>query len=810
VSPAPTAADRLRPRWRAVRAQWLLLLVVLLATLAALQASDLFWRIDHAIYDAAMRGQPAPDDIVIVAIDDASVAALGRWPWRRAVHAALLARLRAAGVRGVALDLIFTEPELPATGGDAALAAAMTAGPPTVLPLLAARAPTRRGAMREQRPIAPLERAAAALGHAHVEIDRDGIARSVFLREGPGTPRHAHFALALLERVDPAQLAPLRGLRHPNLAGAARDAWVRDYRMLIPFLGPPGHFTTVSYVDVLRGAVDAGRLRGRWVLVGATAQGLGDAYATPLSRGGLTTPGVELGANVLQALRDGSGIVPAGAPARLLLGALPLLAAFAGFLALSPRRSLLLLAAAWIATLGASAMLLHFHHWWWPPAAALAVLTAAYPLWNWRRLEATQRFLDEEFTRLMAERTPLAREPAPSLAAPAAGGDPLQRRIELVDAAATRLRDLRRLLSDTIANLPDAALVVDRDARIVLANPAAGALFGAASPVAAAAPGGPAAVADPAPLIDAALAPRLDATFGAGAIDLATVLGTQSCVQEARTRGPGRARDLLLRAAPFHDDAGTRLGTILSLADVTGLRDLQRERDDLVGFLSHDIRSPVTALLALAQLQRDPRRALPPEQFAQRAESLAQRSLELAEGFVALARAEALEPATFEPFDLRDAVQDAVDETWATAEWREVALGFVPGDARWPILGHRGLLARAVANLVGNAVKFTPAGGRVRVEGGAVGDQWEVRVTDTGPGIDPALRARLFGRFERGTTPATREAGGSGLGLAFVRVVAERHRGRIGLRDATRGGGDGHDTGSEFFLRLPRYDAPAA
>ena len=805
MSHAPTAADRLRPRWRAVRTQWLLLLALLLAALAALQASDAPWRIDHAIYDAAMRGRPAPDDVVIVAIDDASITALGRWPWRRAVHAGLLQRLRVAGARGVALDVIFTEPELPASGGDEALAAAMAAGPPTVLPLLADAGLARHpGGLRERLPIAPLAGAAAALGHAHVEIDRDGIARSVFLREGRGAPRRAHFALALLERVDPAQLAPLRGLRHPDPAGAARDAWVRDYRLMIPFLGPPGHFTTLSYVDVLGGAVDAQRLRGRWVLVGATAQGLGDAYATPLSRDGRTTPGVELGANVLQALRSGRGIVPAGAPARFLLGALPLLAAFAGFLVLSPRRSLLLLGALWVATLGASALLLHQAAWWWPPAAALAVLTAAYPLWNWRRLEATQGFLDEEFTRLMAERTPLARDPAPALVAPAGGGDPLQRRIELVDAATTRLRDLRRLLSDTIANLPEAALVVDRDARIVLANPAAAALFGAAAPIGTPPAIDAAPLANAAPLIDAALGPRLEATFGADTIDLAAVLGAQPCVLEARTRDRAAARDLLLRAAPFHDDAGLRLGTILSLADVTGLRELQRERDDLVGFLSHDLRSPVTALLALAQLQRDPRRALSPEQFAKRAESLAQRALELAEGFVALARAEALEPTTFAPFDLRDAVQDAVDETWATAQWREVALRFAPGSARWPVLGHRGLLARAITNLVGNALKFTPAGGRVHVEGRADGEHWEIRVTDTGPGIDPALHARLFARFARGANPGTTDAGGSGLGLAFVRVVATRHRGSVGVRDAGHVGG----TGSEFVLRLPRHDGP--
>ena len=98
----------------------------------------------------------------------------------------------------------------------------------------------------------------------------------------------------------------------------------------------------------------------------------------------------------------------------------------------------------------------------------------------------------------------------------------------------------------------------------------------------------------------------------------------------------------------------------------------------------------------------------------------------------------------------------------------------------------------------------------MRVEGGADGDHWEIRVIDCGPGIDAALRTRLFGRFERGAAPAPADAGGSGLGLAFVRVVATRHRGSVGVRDAggDAGQGGGRGTGSEFFLRLPRHDEP--
>lgn len=790
-------ADRRRARGPAparlrTRAQWALLLMVLLLALTVIDGGELLWRADLALYDAAMRGDPAPADVVIIAIDDASVAALGRWPWPRSVHARLLERLRAAGVRGVALDVIFTEGGL----DDALLAAALVAGPPTVLPLIAVSEPRPGGgsSLVERLPVEPLAGAAAALGHAHVEIDRDGIARSVYLREGRGRLRHAHLTLALLERLAPGEIAPLRGERHPDLAGAPADAWVRDLRMMIPFLGPPGHFTTLPYVDVLTGAIDASRLRGRWVLVGATAQGLGDAYATPLSRDGRNTAGVEFGANVLQTLRTGKGIVRAAPAPRLALGTLPLLAAFAGFLWLTPRRSLLLLLALWVGTLAASALALRIGAWWWPPSAALAVLTFAYPLWNWRRLEATQRFLEQEFLRLMAERTPLTRESALTLAA-TAGDDPLQWRIDLVDAATTRVRELRRLLTDTIAGLPDAVLVVDLEDRVALASPSAARLLGT-----------------DASLIDAPLGALLDVRFGAGRAALAT-LPAMVDGTELRTlpRAGERARNLLLRIAPFVDDAGHHLGKLISFTDVTGLRDSQREREDLARFLSHDMRSPLTSLLALSELQHDAARALAPREFAARVESLARRSMDLADDFLVLTRAETLDASRFEPFDLRDALQDGVDETWAAARLAQVSL-LVDAPQPAPVLGDRALVARAVINLLRNAIRFAPPGSAVRLELAPVTtNRHELRVIDAGPGVDPQVRSRLFEHFQRGRDDAQEPAGparppgterpvttGYGLGLALVRVVAARHAGEAGLRERR----DGLD-GSEFYLRLP-------
>ena len=106
---------------RAARTEWLVLTVVLTLLSAGLGAINGLGRPDNTLYDAAqgLLSRAAPDDIVIIAIDEASLAALGRWPWPRATHARLLERLAGAKPRAVGLDLILTEAE---PQGDAALA----------------------------------------------------------------------------------------------------------------------------------------------------------------------------------------------------------------------------------------------------------------------------------------------------------------------------------------------------------------------------------------------------------------------------------------------------------------------------------------------------------------------------------------------------------------------------------------------------------------------------------------------------------------------------------------------------------------
>ena len=762
-----------------VTGRWLGLLAALATAAAVASFAGLLWRADLAIYDAALPSRPAPDDVVIVAIDDASLAELGPWPWRRAVHAALLDRLRGYGVRAVALNIVFANRDPVAPAGDVALADAMRRGPPTVLPMVAEASPRPRAA-RDLEPADPLAGAAAGVGHAHVEIDPDGIVRRVYLREGIGTAAWPHLAAALLAASPDGRAAQADCNPSPPAAGGG---WERRCPMLVPYIGPPGRFARVSYADVLRGSVDPAVLGDRLVLVGVTAQGLETAYPTPRSGGSVGMPGVELAANVLQGLRSGRAnrTVPP-----LLAAVFSVLPVLLGGLALrrsSPRRALLWVGAVWLLTVAASVVALRGFGWWWPPAAVLATLALLYPLWSWSRLEAAQQYLDRELARLADLPVPL---PGTTVSAEASSrGDPIERRLWTAQVATQRLRDLHRLYADTIDTLPDAMVLTDVEGRILLANPAAALLFGADGPGS---------------LAGRHLDEQLFTATRAEALRAVALTANAPCTVESMLRPPNR--HVLVRAAPFFGHDRARLGTILGLVDISEVRAMQSEREDLLRFLSHDMKSPATSLLGLAQMQRDPSRALAPLELSERLDLLAQRMLALVDSFVALARAESVDPHSFDETDLCDAAQDAHDEVWAAASARAITLGVDVTAAPLFVRGDRALLARAITNLLGNAVKFAPAGSTVTLACRQEGGEAVVSVADRGPGIEPTRAGTLFSSFARRLHRGSRDPGGAGLGLAFVRAVADKHGGRVWF-DA------GIEGGAVFSIAVPLHERAA-
>lgn len=354
-----------------------LVLPVLVA--AALALSGLSGWLDRLSYDLLLandRREPAAD-IIIVAIDEQSLAELGRWPWPRQRQAALLQRLTAAGARGVLLNVVYAEPDINRPTGDAALATAIGRHGKVVLPVLF-ESVRQGGQWVETLPFPPLGQRAGALGHVDIPLDPDGQARGIYRRAGLGKPFWMHASLALLDLLEPAGVLP----PDPALDSIISPyQLIRQDRLLIPYAGPPGRFPRASASDVIAGRVPDHWFRGRIVFVGMTATGLGEVVLTPVSGPGKLMSGVEFNANVFDALRQQRGLRAMSPGGHGLLSALLALAATLACWyrrkALSGMMAILTLALSFgLAKLGL----------WFPPAAALVGILLAWGLWWFRRV----------------------------------------------------------------------------------------------------------------------------------------------------------------------------------------------------------------------------------------------------------------------------------------------------------------------------------------------------------------------------------------------------------------------------------------
>ena len=754
--------------------------VTLLTTLAA--GFGWFWRLDQTLYDAALvlRQRPAPEDVVIVAIDQQSLDQIGRWPWRRAIHATLLDRLTEAGVKGVAFDILLAEPDRADAGGDEALARAIRRNGRTVLPVIMEATPG--GQLREVMPAPGFAVGAAAVGHVHIELDPDGIARSLYLREGlaGGERQYLHLAAALATLESKGQ-ADLPGQRREAATVSQKgphqsNTWLRDHWVHVAYLGPPGHFRQVSYADVLRGAVPKEALAGKLVLVGATAAGMMDSYPTPVSGYGRSMPGVELSANVLAGLRGAGFISIAPIAAQVLASALLVLALMAAYLRLSARRGLLVTAVSIAGVFAAALLLLFLAGWWFAPSAAMFGLAACYPVWSWRRLEAAQRYMDEELAAASREPELLPYAAPMSRRKKSALSDELEGRIEEVRRASARVRDMRRFVGDTLDGLPEAALVVDTKLRITLVNAQAASLIGKPAMML----GGK--------LVSDILAPVL----AQGAPEWNTLLERAPVSFEAKHADK---RDLYVSVVPFSGSEGERRGLLISLVDVSMLKEAERKRDEYMRFLSHDLRSPLVSITAMLDL-----RELAPEtqkqDFFERIRRSVERSLTLAEDFVQLGRAEAVEESRFTAVDLVDLMNNAIDEAESQACSKDIALALAFAPEAALTRGVRDVLFRVFINLLSNAIKYSPSNTRIECSIEPEGDRWRCTFADQGHGIAPEDLPKLFDRFERLEAAKHRGERGAGLGLAFVKTAVEKHGGRI--EDTSEPG-----KGSRFIVFLP-------
>ena len=384
---APLAAP-----WWALPPQWAAWLVgLLLLLLVGWSAPAAVTRLDLLVCDLLMPRRPAAaDPAVVIAIDDESLASLGRWPWPRSVHATLVERLRVAGVSVIGLPLMFAEPDSANPENDQLLAHAIARHGRVVLPIAPLQQPD--GSMGEGKPSVELLASEARLGHVDVEIDPDGQARRVYLQAGAGQPNHAAFGLAVRDLLAPAsERGALPGLRpsQRELSTPVRSSWVRDYEVLLPRSAAQPR---IPYVRAMHSPEILVQLKGRVVFVGITAAGLGGELVTPISGTQTSMPAVEFHANVFEALRSDSLVEPATPLLQLGFGLLLVSA-----LLLWPwrgRHPLALAAAVTVSPLLFSAVALYAGAVWLAPVGPMLALLAGCGVWLGRHVRSSRRQIE--------------------------------------------------------------------------------------------------------------------------------------------------------------------------------------------------------------------------------------------------------------------------------------------------------------------------------------------------------------------------------------------------------------------------------
>ncbi|MDX1451314.1 MAG: CHASE2 domain-containing protein [Oleiphilaceae bacterium] len=842
-----------------------LMLVCISALLVYTQAAK---RLDLLAYDAFINLNAAPIDqqTVIISIDEKSLNGIGQWPWRRIIHAQLVDKLTEYNAALIAFDVLFSERDKTYPEDDEALARAIKQNGNVLLPLHIH--PLSYGnALSEILPLPELVNAAKALGHVHVELDEDGLARGLYLNSGVGDDHWPALAMAMAIEINPLT----RYMKPTHSAHAAPYVSVNTEYRMIPFAGPGGTYPSYSYLDVMLDRVPGEVFRDKTVLIGATAAGLGDVIPTPVSRLNRPMSGVELHANAFAAIMQNTVIKPVAPVWSYLLTFAFILIPLLVFPRLKPTHvmpSTMILVAV---VAGFSYLLLKYDQSWFGPVNSIIGILLAYPLWSWQRMRHLNTFLSQELERLTNEpdlsfrhvaqhsieriflslisllpvqhylliknnhplhsfekekldpvtvnefgewlhdksaswiklrvgedqyklglgwqtdialrsvreyldKLDLDKEPHQK---PRRFYEQMANRIAQVREAISAMQDMRTFISKGFEEIPGAVVVCDPIGMLVYSNSRANTWL---------------------KLPNGSLDRPIHDLFS----DQADADKMKQAIQRVLLHGDALdleiqlgERDILVHLLPFLVDEESDAGLMMTMSDITKIRQQQREKNQLIDFLSHDVRSPLVSQLAMLDGIKQGRISWDSRVLDDLANH-AKRSLNLSEQFLQITRAEQSDGADFYEFDLLNALDNSIDSLDQQAQQKDIAINCEVDDCIW-LRGNAELVERAITNLLSNAIKYSPSHSSITIASSEVNGYIALHIKDQGAGIAEEELPHIFKRFRRQRRSEVGGEKGAGLGLNFVKVVMEKHQGAVKVASIL-------GQGSTFTLEFPALE----
>src|SRR5882762_8815535 len=757
--------------------RWLLLNVLLLTVVGLLSLSYPVEELSRRAGDMYFRlrgNQGTSPHVALILIDDASLERYGRWPWKRSLLARVVRAASAEHPKALGLDILLSETEDETNDGE--LAKALKDSGNAVLVSKISNSPQGRLWVE---PLPLFAQNAVAVGHAQAALGPDSICRSVPVRElSLDGPRWA-FALevarvargTVLEddghelRIGERKI-PTIGTSSQTVVAGVESESLRflpiDYRGQISpgETSPP--FLAVSVVDLLHGK--AGRqLQGKTVLLGFGSTEIGDRIPTPVSDK-LPMPGVEIHANLIDAILAGRSLSPLNGWLNLLA-----LCALAALLAVG---------------LAASYFVFAWMHIVVGLGPFLCVALLAGPLAQLQNLVLVDRGLTQGLRQLQialkaAELTKKDSLPAALRAEIRSTAGDLHWKVSLLRQLQAELSSLYAFDETLLEAMQEGLAVFSVDGRVIFRNPqwhsfcekqgwdATAGLDNFA-----------AALREPAwrDLRKSLAAPEVwldsEVYLGEGLWRLRAV--------RLKRMSPSDASDLIM----------------VVVTDQTARLERDRARAEALGFVTHELRTPLVSIQGFAEylLRYSKERA-----SSEAAATIFQESgrlVAMINTYLDVLRLEAgARPMRKETFHVGETVKQVarviqpIAQASAIKVRTEIAVGL-------PALqGDPHLIEGALLNLVSNAIKYSARGSEVKLRAEVEGDGVVLEVWNPGPAIPPEELLRLFDPFYR-RSEQEETTRGWGLGLAFVKRIAEQHGGKA---EAWSESG----SGTSFRIHLP-------
>ena len=794
MSDSPTS----RPNQKHLQTRrWLLLNVLLLAVVGLLSPSYPVEELSRRTGDMYFRlrgNQGTSPHVALVLIDDASLERYGRWPWKRSLLAQVVRAASAEHPKALGLDILLSETE--DETNDRELAKALKDAGNTVLVAKISNSPQGRLWVE---PLPLFSRNAAAVGHAQANLGPDSICRSVPVREQSlEGPRWA-FALevarvargAILEddgrelRIGERKIPTVGTFSHAVVAGVESESprfLPINYRgQIAPGEASPP-FSAVSVTDLLDGKT-AGRLQGKAVLIGFGSTEIGDRIPTPVSDR-LPMPGVEIHANLIDAILAGRSLNSLNGWLNLLV-----LCAFSFsstwvVLRWAVWRGLVALAALLAVGLATSYFVFAWMHILVGLGPFLCVALLAGPLAQLQNLVLVDRGLTQGLRQLQNALKTAERAKSDSLPAALRGevrptaGD-LHWKVSLLRQLQAELSSLYAFDETLLEAMQEGLAVFSVDGRVIFRNPQWQSFCEKQGWDATAG-------------IDDFASALREPGWG----DLRKSLPTRGVWLDSEVHlGEGLWRFRAVRLKRMSPSDASDLIMVV-VTDQTARLERDRARAEALGFVTHELRTPLVSIQGFAEylLRYSKERA-----SSEAAATIFQESgrlVAMINTYLDVLRLEVgARPMRNDAFQIGETVKQVARVIQPIAKASEIKVTSEIAADLPALQGDPHLIEGALLNLVSNAIKYSAPGSEVKLRAEVEGNGVVLEVWNPGPAIPPEELMRLFEPFYR-RNEQEETSRGWGLGLAFVKRIAEQHGGKA---EAWSESG----SGTSFRIHLP-------